>query len=166
MSDKAKRHVVPFGDVGIVYKVPDDVGKEVVSLVEAKRLMTETATKSDYNWLLREFNDQELVFYVAALSSNPRANVRPWGSYIVERVISVKRDPQAVEELRVGPTIDLYEKGRRGVKGGMSETEVMAVLGQPVSIDQLGPFGSFDYNYDGLKVRFLDNEVAYIQEVK
>ncbi|MBN2057821.1 MAG: hypothetical protein JW782_03390 [Candidatus Saganbacteria bacterium] len=29
MSDNTKRHAVPFGEVGIVYGVPDDVSKEL-----------------------------------------------------------------------------------------------------------------------------------------
>ena len=49
-----------------------------------------------------------------------------------------------------------------GVRFAGDEEEVVAILGKPKSINELGPLGSFDYVYDDVNIRFLDFEVAPI----
>lgn len=69
---------------------------------------------------------------------------------------------EAEDGLGVSGIIKLYEVGKHGIKAGMTEEEVVAILGKPKSVNELGPLGSFDYFYDGVNIRFLDFKVAGI----
>jgi hypothetical protein len=59
-----------------------------------------------------------------------------------------------------------YETGQAGVRAGMSPAEVEAIKGKPTEVNELGPFGAFDWRYADVCVRFLENRVAFTRELR
>jgi hypothetical protein len=166
------RHVLPFGLVGVGMRKDRDVQVIETSLAEAKRLRTQLETDLDTDsaaekrtWFFREFDDDFLIFFIAKYEPGQTPGRRPWGTYVVERLLRVPRSREAEEELGIGEVVSLYEVGRGGIKGGMSQEEVVQLLGEPQQREALGPFGAYDLIYEKLRVRFLDEEVAALWEL-
>lgn len=154
------KYLIPQGIVGVVFSNQEGIPLEDISYQEAKKIKTE----SDDKWFFREFDQNYLIFFTARYEPNPVKFKRPWGTYVTENIYRVRRSKEAEESLGVSEIVQFYEIGKRGIKGAMTEDEVVAVLGKPKEVEELGPFGSFDYVYDGFKVRFLDDRVALINE--
>ncbi|MBU0671682.1 MAG: hypothetical protein KJ732_01495 [Candidatus Margulisbacteria bacterium] len=160
-----KKHIIPQGLDGV--RFTGIAGKDILDLsYDEVRKAREAAAKDDQlNWFFEEFDADYLIFFSARFEPNPQKHKRPWGTYVTEKVYRVKRSKEVDKGLGVSEIVHLYEVGKHGIKGGMTEAEVKKILGEPESVDVLGPLGSFDYNYNDVRVRFLDGQVAVIDEI-
>ena len=154
-----KKYSIPSGLVGVRFEAIEKVSIEDIDLSKLQKLRSEAEDKN-LRWFFKEFDRDNLLFHVAKYVPNPVPFKRPWGTYVVQKIYRIKRSKKSEKELGVSGTIDLYETGAHGIKAGMSEKEVVARLGKPEKIIQLGPFGAFDYLYDDIQVRFLEYRVA------
>ena len=154
-----KKHTIPRGLVGVRFTESETIKPVELTYQEAKEEML----KEELKWFFKEFDQDYLVFSGTRYVPNPEKYKRPWGTYITEKIYRIKRSKKAEAEFLVNEIIEFYEVGERGIKGGMTETEVVEILGKPKSVNELGPFGSFDYAYDDFTVRFLDYQAADIK---
>jgi len=155
---ESRKYLIPRGIVGVVFSDQEGIAVKDLPYQEAKKIKSET----DDKWFFHEFDQDYLIFFTARYEPNPIKFKRPWGTYVTENIYRVRRSNEAEEVLGVSTILQFYEVGERGIKGAMTEDEVVAVLGKPNSVEVLGPLGSFDYVYDDFKVRFLDYEVALL----
>lgn len=152
-------HIVPRGIVGVSFVCPEEVEAVEISYLDAKKLMTEDV-------FFNGFDRNYLIFHATRYETNPARNKLPFGTYVTEKIYIVKRSRDAEAVLGVSGIIYFYEVGEMGIKGGMSAEEVGAVLGQPRSVEQLGPYGSFEFVYDEATVRFLEGKVAHLSRTR
>ena len=167
-----QKRSIPTGLVGIYLSNEDGVCAVDIPYRKAIEIKTKVDEdfKSNYTkpghrrWFFVEFDKDTMIFWVARYKPNPIKGKRSWGTYIAEGIYRVKRSEEAENELAIKERIQLYENGKHEIKAGMTESEVIKILGQPKEIRQLGPVGSFDFIYDQVTVRFLNYDVAEIWE--
>ncbi len=80
-------------------------------------------------------------------------------------MFEIKRRFRVLRTAENDVVVRLYEVGTCGVKGGMQRADVERLLGPPMNVWELGPFGSSDYVYPLLRMRFLDYGVADVKQV-
>ncbi len=169
MENCTEKHVIPQGLVGVLFL--DSESTKITDISYSAALKIKKKVEKDGlnpngsntgRWFFREFDQHYLVFFVARYQPNPVKGKRPWGTYITEDVYRVKRSARAETALGVHEIVEQYEKGKHGIKAGMSREEVEKILGKPIEINELGPVGSFDLIYKDVKIRFLDFKAAHI----
>lgn len=159
----AGRHIIPQGLVHVSFRDLDTAPVERLPLHEA--LTVRAAATRDHEtyyqepghrlWFFHAFDRRTLVFIVARWQP-----LHHGGIYTAERRIHVRRDRHSVLALDVAGTIAQYERGTGDLRAGMTPADVERRRGPPEQVNQLGPFGSFDYIYPDLCARFLDARVA------
>jgi hypothetical protein len=167
----AKRHSIPRGLVGVAFsertvRPPQDLSlPEAVTIKERLDEARRRAPADDGHeaWFFDAFDSGHLFFYVARHQKNPVAGRRPWATYDITQRYRVQRSREAESALGVDRTIAEYEVGTDGIRAGMTQQEVEQIAGSPGRVEQLGPFGSFDYVYPRWTVRFLESKVASVQ---
>jgi hypothetical protein len=163
--------VVPQGLVGVSFSGIDTAGVKDLSLGKAKELKAKVdeAYKKDHTgegheqWFFHAFDKKSLYFFVGKFRMKCQGMLGCM-EYVVDTLYKVPRSEQAEADLEARHTVDLWETGIRGVKGGMKEDEVKAVLGEPQSVEVLQYVGSFRYVYSDISVTFLNYEVAFVHE--
>lgn len=164
-----QKHIIPKGLVGINFSNENEVQIIDIPYQQAKEIKKRIDADFEMNypkpghkkWIFNEFDQNSMIFWVANYRPNPTKNLRPWATYIAENIYRVERSNKAEAELNVDKIIQLYETGAHGIKAGMTKEEVIKILGNPKEIRELGPFGSFDFIYDDLEIRFIDNRAAF-----
>lgn len=164
-STSPHHHVIPQGLVHAAFAGEATAPRERLALRDALavRDAVELSYRTTYKdrdhrkWFFHAFDRRFLEFQVA------RWLPRELGSlYIVERRIFVRRDRRSVAALDVADRIAEYEHGTGDLRAGMTPEEVTRRRGPPEHVQQLGPFGSFDFVYADRCVRFLDGRAAHL----
>ncbi len=164
-STSPHHHVIPQGLVHVAFAGEDTAPRERLTLRDALavRDAIELSYRTTYQdrdhrkWFFHAFDRRFLEFQVA------RWLPRELGSlYIVERRIFVRRDRRSVAALDVADRIAEYEQGAGDLRAGMTPEEVTRRRGPPEHVQQLGPFGSFDFVYADRCIRFLDGRAAHL----
>jgi len=148
-----KSYVIPNGIVGVQFIGQDKAKTVDLTYEQAKELMSDKV-------FFKGFDKDNLIFHATRYKANPVKNKRPWGTYFIEKIYRIKRSREVEAGLGISKVIEFYEQGMDGIRGGMGTDEVVVVLGKPKQIEQLGPFGAFDYIYDNARIRFLEYKVA------
>jgi len=164
-STDPDRHVIPQGLVHVAFTGEDSAPRERLALRDALvvRDATELAYRTTHRdsghrkWFFHAFDRRFLEFQVARWQPRDLG-----GTYVVERRIFVRRDRRATAALAVADRISEYEHGTGDLRAGMTPEEVTRRRGPPEHVQQLGPFGSFDFIYTDLCVRFLDGHAAHL----
>jgi hypothetical protein len=166
-----RARLVPRALVGVTFEAV--AGAPVVDMsldeaVEAKRAidagLEETGNADGHRmWFLHAFDGSSLYFLVATFHVTCEDGPGCL-EYRAETIVRVARTDEALAALGAGETVALYEVGVRGVRGGMSEDEVVGVLGKPGAVVPLQPPGSFRYVYPDLTVTFHGFEVISVHE--
>ena len=128
----------------------------------ASRLILDPQAPRPKEWYFHQFDARSLIFCILRPEPNPVPKMRPWGTFVCERRYRVARSPEAEIALNVDKVVARYEVGVAGVRAGMGEVDVLAILGTPTGRNELGPFGSYDLVFPGVTVRFLAGRVAVI----
>jgi hypothetical protein len=158
------RHVIPNGLVHVALvgfddapTVTLDVEAAAARYAEVERRLTTTYLDPGHErWFFHQFDRREMVFVIARYEPGDRIG----GRYVATQRIVVARSPAAARALKVDAAMAEYETGQGGVHAGMTPAEVEAVRGKPMSVQQLGPFGAFDWTYADVTVRFLQDRVS------
>ena len=166
---KYEKYTIPQGLVGIRFTGGEEVETRDISWSEARKIWEDIDRSNEQasskgphiRWFFKEFDRDHLVFFTAKYEPNPEYR-RPWGTYVTQNLYRVKRSEEAERELGVLEVVRFYESGKHGIKGGMSPEEVKSLLGEPEAVNELGPFGSFDFVYRDFTVRFLEDRAALI----
>jgi hypothetical protein len=166
-----QKQVVPQALIGVEFKGMDTA--PVTSMTPARAAALKDKVEAEHKdhyteeghsaWFFHAFDSRHLYFFVARYHVECE-NMLGCLEYIVEKMIRVPRTAAALEKLEVKDTVDLYEKGVQGIRGGMSRDEVEAVMGEPESEEPLQLFGSFRLHYPGLDVTFYGEAVLSVQE--
>jgi hypothetical protein len=163
--------VVPQGLVGVSFSGIEKAGVKSLSPGKAKELKAKVdeAYKKNYTeeghekWFFHGFDKKYLYFFVGRFRMKCEGMLGCM-EYVADTLYRVPRSEKTEADLEAKHDVDLWEVGIRGVKGGMTEEEVKAVLGEPQSVEALQYVGSFRYNYSDISVTFLNNEVAFVHE--
>ncbi|MEZ4453697.1 MAG: hypothetical protein R3B09_29855 [Nannocystaceae bacterium] len=165
-AEPGPRTIVPKGLVHVRFDGVDEAPQRPLSWQEAARqregidaARVGAATVAGHRrWFFHAFDRATLVFFIARWEPQEPSG----GVYHAESVILVQRSKEAERALEVDEALREYETGRAGLRAGMRPEEVEAQHGAPTSVQELGPFGSFDYLYADVCVRFLDGRVAHL----
>jgi hypothetical protein len=163
-------HALPQGLVGVSFRGLESARIEPMSLAAAKERMNRAqrsradhgAEEGHEQWFFHAFDKESLYFFVGRF--HVRCQALGCMEYVADRIYRVPRAPEAERALGAQHTVELWESGIRGVRGGMSAKEVEAVLGKPESTRPQQYVGSFTWSYPGLEVTFLAGRVAFAQE--
>ena len=162
---RGDRHVLPNGLVHVALVDFDGPTRVVSAAAAAARheeieLGFRQTYRDDghYRWFFHAFDQRDLVFVVGRWTRGARSG----GAYTAVDRLRVPRSPAAEDMLGVREILASFRGNGPGVKAGMTPTEVAAVLGPPSRAHELGPVGAFDWVYPRLRVRFLENRVAFV----
>lgn len=164
-STSPHHHVIPQGLVHVAFAGEDTAPRERLALRDALavRAATELAYRTTNRdsghrrWFFHAFDRHFLEFQVARWQPRDLG-----GTYVVERRIFVRRDRRASDALAVTDRIAEYEQGAGDLRAGMTPEEVTRRRGPPEHVQQLGPFGAFDFVYADRCIRFLDGRAAHL----
>lgn len=165
-SRRKATHWMPWGWVGVQTRNAPTVVDRQATVSEAEELQQRAEQRSEAGtwqlWHFQGFDDKQLYFFFARYEKNTKPG-RPWGTYVISHRYRVARSADAEKRLYVDKTIAQYEVGVNGVRAGMSEGEILRILGKPLGVQLHQLAFVFDYHYADMDLRFFNCTVGSIR---